>query len=1105
MSIASKLQLRHAAEVRNFATRDEVMNYITEQLQYRGVTISPYEPILFFYGADNAKKTMIVIGLPEGKTQDGKAYFVVDTAKLQEEISGDTSKLNEIIEKVNQEIDERKAADEKISDSITQEITDRTNADETLKTSIEFSADDIQSLVDACGLIYKEKLVENRVSYEPDSHDEVIRDSKSLSDAIDKVSKFATQISQSLRVSVENTDTVDLTMEENAKLGGSVIKADVNIAGVDGLSKKTFDNNIIGKTTDGIYASASLEPSTTKTNTLVFKTSGYVNGEFKVDAFETEVPLSAYNGDNGKTSGVTVDVDSDKNVISAKINLSTNANNILKLEDGVYSVEGNAKNIKYEDTTVAQTLTNQTKRLDTIDEAIAEVKAIEINGSETTTSTVGIEKSIKGDVTITNNVKLGTDNSIVVANGGLQANVTAEYQSGKTTLVITVGTKKYEIDLSNLAVSSLKSADYDATNEEIVLTFYVGTGEKTLRIPVGTLIHDVEVDDTDTIDLTLKSVSGGPNRISGEVKIDKTYADNILTATSNGLYVSKAYITNAVKEETEARQEADKDLKSQINEVSTVAKTNTESIETEKNRALAAETTNANAVLAEKARAEKAEGDNATAIANEVKRANEKESDLQKAIDSNTAKITQSATDIATEASTARAAEKANAEAIAAETSRATLAEKDNANAVETEKNRAVAAETTNATAIANEVKRAEKAEQTNAANITAAKQELQANIDTKANALDVYTKLEINNTLSEYAKTNDVQTKLDAKLNVTDAQNVYATKESLQTVKDTYATNEQLNKVNTELVARIDSNKTSIDNFGLTYNAATSELTYTDKSGTKTVYKLYSGSLIKEGTYDSATKSIVLVIETAGIESKITIPVTDLVSDLNTKIEENTKAIETVNTNIGKLANKWDVNSSSSVYLEKTTTGESDALTAKIKLSTSNKQAIQSSDDGLYVSNDLEDFTVAFGSTGTISGQTAISTLLDTTTSIKTDVKTNADAIADLKERVTNLEKTVNTLSEKVNNHTTQLTEVANSINNLLGEITKINTVTGYETYTSAKTMSVRLDEIEATGTTALKAEIDKIENEIIGPKDGSVSGSIWAELNTMVDSGAY
>lgn len=52
---------------------------------------------------------------------------------------------------------------------------------------------------------------------------------------------------------------------------------------------------------------------------------------------------------------------------------------------------------------------------------------------------------------------------------------------------------------------------------------------------------------------------------------------------------------------------------------------------------------------------------------------------------------------------------------------------------------------------------------------------------------------------------------------------------------------------------------------------------------------------------------------------------------------------------------------------------------------------------------------------------------------------------------------------------------------------------------------MAVRLDEIEATGSTALKAEIDKIENELIGPKDGSVSGSIWAELNTMVDSGAY
>ena len=1692
-----RLQLRHGAEGKAFSTRDEVISYINGQLQYGKVELLPYEPILFFYGADDAKNTIIMVGLPEGKTQDGKSYFLVDTANLQEQINEGESEAKDLSEKLDEEIENRKAADKELQAAIDDEIKDRKAADEEeaklrdeadkelgqlisdeaknrenadanetkarenadvaeekarkeadeketderkaadeeLQEFIDFSADDIQSLIEACGVIYNEKLAEGRVSYGPDSHDEVIRDAKSLSDAIDKVSKFATNLGQILKVSVEDTDTVDLTMEEDSKNGGSVIKAEVNIAGADGLSKKVFDNNIIGKTSEGIYAAASIEPSTTNPNVLIFKTSGYVDGQFKVDAYETEVPLTAYKGDNGKTTGVTVDVDADKNVISATLNLSSEESNILKLEDGEYVVEGLAKNIKYKDTTVANALTKHASRLDDIEDAIDGVKAVEVKGSETSTSTVSVEKSAKGDFTVSNDVKLSSDNSIVVANGGLSANVNASFKKGTSTLTINVGNTPYNIDLSELAVSVLKSATYDSVTEEIVLTFIVGDTEKTMRIPVGTLIHDVEVDDTDSIDLTLKSVSGGPNHISGEVRLDKTHSDNILTVTSNGLYVSQAYITNAVKEEAESRKEADTALQTKIDEVSDLAKANKENISKEQARAEKAEAANANAIAqeikdarkaesdnaaniatnsesikanadaiadeiarAQKAeqantdaitvevnRAKKAEDDNANNISAEIDRAKEKENDLLASIGTNASAIKENKNAIDAEAKAARAAEKSNADAITAEVTRAKDAEGVNSKAIseevirakgvedglstaiDSEEKRATTAESTLGANIASEEKRAEKVEGELSTAITAAQTALEEKVkeeksraitaesgittnaeaiaainetisgkgglnekltneitratekdtdlsdaikseaeraqseestikkniesistavgkieirkiadleyalyvnDTKhgeftipkdqflksvnydpitktlvfvfttsdgdvtqniaisdlvdtytngeglslndnvfsvdfksvasvssvasvatdlseeaarakaeealkANASDVYTKNEIttklggyatttavalkadaenvytksaidttlgsyaksadvytkseidltlgsyaksenvytksaidttlgsyaksadvytksaiDTTLGDYAKSKDVYTKNDittmlgnyatttavaakadaenvytkneittklgdyattavvadkanvsdvytqaeigkllsdyatttavaakadaenvytknditeklnayaksadvatglaTKLSTTDAENVYATKESLAN----YATSESVSTIETNLSDRIDANETSIDNFGLTYNSATSELTYTNKNGSKTIYKLYSGSLVKDGTFDTKSNSIVLTIENAGVESKITIPVSELLSDISGRITTNEKDIATINTSISKLAKNWTIKSSSTVDLTKETSGENDSLTANVKVSTSNKQAIQSTTNGLYVSNDLEDYTVVYGETGTISAQTAISKLLSTITSVnsdlqskitanannittltkqveengsdissiktavstaqsnisdlKTNVATNKGSIDTLKTTVTNIqtsltdygkristaESNIASINSTLSNVQSSVTKMQNSIETLSKSITslestintitgdggklatltsdvsKLKDVTGSETYASAKTMSARLDVLENEGGASVKAEIANIENNLIGDKTNPVDGSIWAEINNMIDAGTF
>ena len=1565
MNDTYKLQLRHGAETRNFSTRDEVIGYINGQLQYGGVSLLPYEPILFFYGADNAKNAIIMVGLPEGKTQEGKSYFLVDTADLKEQIESLDAQYKEILQAlkdedkkiwdaVKQERQDRIAADEaeaiareekdtELKTAIADETKTRINKDKELKDAIDFTKADLMSIIEACGLVYNERLAEGRVSYTPDIHDEVIRDAKNITEAIDKISKFAAKLGQDIKLSVANTDTVNLTIEENGKDGGNTLTAEVNIAGTEGLSKKNYDNNIIGKTAEGLYASVSVEPSVSNPNILVFTTSGYIDGQFKVDAFETEVPLAVYKGDTGKNTGITVTVDTDKNIISGELNLASDETNILKLEDGEYIVEGTAKNIKYKNTNVLNALNSQSARLDEIEDSIALVKAVDIKGSETDTVNTIVEKSIKGDFTVSSNVRLSNDKSIIISDGGLKANISATFKKGTSTLLISVGNNEYAVDLSDLAVSVLKKGEYDTETEELVLEFIVGDTTKVVRIPVGSLIHDIEVDDTNTIDMTLRSVSGGPNHISAELRVDNVHSDNILTVSSNGAYVSKAFITEAVDVESNERKAADEELKSKIDKVTELANANKEAIVSEASTARAAEKANAlaieqeikdaraaeaanakaiednakaiednesainnevarasraeqantDAITAEAARAKAAEVKNAEAIANEINRASEKESDLLEKIGNNTllinenktaiaaeverstkadaelkssvdanasaidkevdraktaeaelaAKVTTNTEDITsakelitnvdkaleTEITRAKAAEEANATAVLTEKNRATHVEEDllekinknisdiltvsteignielrkegdlsyalyvsgtkhgeftipqdqflkevtydtttkelvfvfitsagevttrisisdlidtyvagegltlngnvfsvnfakvasvekvndvltklattqnelktvsdkvdsnttvctnlnyslngeinRAKAAEQVLTDAIASEETRATAVELEMKnaitsngkeiaankkaisdeqlrattaeaslntsitevsgkvdstkdllaasikeesdRAKEAERVINTSIDGqgqkisavetkldnsiteqgtqlknAKDELTAEINKKANIVDVYTKEEILDKLSTYAKTSDVQSKLDEKLNVTDAQNIYATKEALQTVKDNYATNEKVDGLNGQITARLDKDEDAIDNFNLTYNEATSELAYTDKNGTVHTYKLYSGSLIKKGEFDPLSNSIVLTIENAGIESQITIPVSQLLSDLSDKITANANNIQKINEAIAKLAKDWEVKSSATVELSKSTVGEKDTLTATVRVASSNKQAIQSTGDGLYVSNDLEDYTCVFGAEGTISAQTAISKLLGksqmendlderitananeiarlnaqvttNTTDIgtlKTDVQSTKSEISNLKTQVTTntndiaaLKNQFNALDTKVDALDGRLTTAEGNITNLttrigqtegdiagiknklaeydgkfaemngkiealttlindlvdgdvtvlLAELEKIKTVTGYDTYAKSKNMSVRLDEIEGN-VVDNATEINTIENNMIGPKDGSAEGSIWHELNNIIDAGTF
>ena len=703
----------------------------------------------------------------------------------------------------------------------------------------------------------------------------------------------------------------------------------------------------------------------------------------------------------------------------------------------------------------------------------------------------------------------------------------------------------------------LKEVAYDSVKKELVFVFITSVGEVTTKISISDLV--------DTY------VAGEGLSLNGNVfSVDFTK-------------VATVEKVNDVSTRLATTQNELKTVSGKVDSNTTVCTNLNYSLNNEINRATAAEKVLTDAIAAEEARATAAELELRNAItsnANEIAANKKAISDEQLRATTAEASLNTSITEVSGKVDSAKELLTAS---IKEESDRAKEAERV-INASIDGQSQEISAIKTN---LSNSI-----TEQN--AQLQTVKSELTAEINKKANIVDVYTKEEILDKLSPYAKTADVQSKLDEKLNVTDAQNIYATKEALQKVKDDYATNEKVDGLNSQITARLDKDEDAIDNFNLTYNEATSELAYTDKNGTVHTYKLYSGSLIKKGEFDPLSNSIVLTIENAGIESQITIPVSQLLSDLSDKITANTNNIQKINEAIAKLAKDWEVKSSATVDLSKSTVGEKDILTATVRVASSNKQAIQSTGDGLYVSNDLEDYTCVFGAEGTISAQTAISKLLEKSqmendfdaritananeiarlkaqvatntdnigtlktdvqdtksevSSLKTQVTTNTNDIAALKNQFNELDTKVDALDGRLataeGNITTlttrietvegditeingklagyetkfgeinkQIEELRALINGLIAgggditalsdEIEKIKIATGYNTYANPKNMSTRLDEIEGNvgnNTT----EINNIKNNMIGSKESPAEGSIWHELNNIIDAGMF
>ena len=868
-----------------------------------------------------------------------------------------------------------------------------------------------------------------------------------------------------------------------------VLKARIKISTDGDSDELNFNNNIIGIKSDGIYAASNLAYDDVR-HQLIFTTSGYKNGRFQDDAIVQKVDLGEHtrlvadNEDRTVKLIITENESSNITKLSADLQIADRENNILKVSDGKAYVEGLAKNIKYGETTVAAALTNHKNSIRELTTSVeGAAKSAHIEGGQTDTLETVVSTLSDGGAKITGNVRLGSANSIVVRNGGLEADVSVDVDTTTNKLIVRVGNQTIEKILPG--VELFESADYNDANEELNITFKTGN---TLTIPIHGIIHtwDVNNSESSPVVLTKTVVTGGVDKLSANIKLRST--DNLIGVENGKLYVSEQGINNKVSAETTRATEAENairtsvetlsnNVQTQFAEVSDRITTVQDNLNEESTRAREAENTiRTTAEHADEVALEAKETVNG--LNSTVNELSTSLSTLETNVENLEESLTQS---ILTEKNRAQTAEETiikriahdisdvNA-AIASETARATAAEQANANAIEVlNGNEATDGSVKNA--------------------IKVSKDYTDEQVAGKANAADVYTKDEIDNKgfLTEHQDISNLATiaSVDAVTEVA-ADNASAiqelsaevddmkfiTKETdtvrMTMVKETGAETRVLSSdVKLKILSGENANIIKSDANGLyatvtfNYDKATNKITFNDGNGNK-VFELNNFGILQEAFYDSENKSIVLVVKKDDESTeRITIPVADLV-------------------------NEWSVqnNTNSPIILNKTAGENGDVLSANVSILDNGHNLLVNENGSLFVDSDSNSHLALFGEQAT-SVQGAINILKDRTDDIeqiKQDIENLEEdnsnikvAIADYqtdlakqKERITTNENNIAQLRDSEHQLEAQVAVLTKKVNNLESRAN--------EAYDKA---TLALSKIEEMGdVSSLFNRIENIEN---------------------------
>ena len=564
-----------------FATREDAIGYINDNFRMEALV---GEPAIAYYGDSDKPNAIIALGTPTSKR-----VFFIDTFELSQS-------LKELKENSSEELEK-----------------DRLDIDDLI--------DKVSNIIAASGFIYDDNKKSNRITYEPDNKDSVIGETKTLAEAVAKLSEYVQKHVTDNAITVKDTNTVAISYKDTEN--GKEMSADVKLSIEGADDDLAFNNNIIGVKPDGLFAAVSLAFDE-KRRELIFTTSGIKNDVFVTDAKVEKINIGEHTSvvaHNEDANPIKVTVENDTNgnkVISSNALLSEDPNNILKVQDGALLVDGRAKNIKYKEASVFEGIVNLEDKVEAL-------------------STFDVKVDVE-----------------------------------KNSLTITVGEHTETVTLPGVDI--INNVKYDKVNHQIIITFKNGS---SATIPLDDIFKGYYFDTTGTVELHEHVNGDGSSTITTAVKLRDT--DNAIAIDENGyMYVpvsktaaeidtivesirteieraksaeqalrdgltkeihdreasiaeTKLYADNAVKVEHDRALEAERNLREKIEAETTTRVSEITRVETEV-------VGNAKAEVLEKLqnetdRAKGAEQANAKSIADETARAKQSETVLTSDVD----------------------------------------------------------------------------------------------------------------------------------------------------------------------------------------------------------------------------------------------------------------------------------------------------------------------------------------------------------------------------------------------------------------------------------------------------------------------------------------
>ena len=1026
MNTNYRLQLRSHKEV--FTDRESAMEYI-------GMYFMPDnlvgEPTVYFYGNKNKPNVILAIGGVGDRT-----YATIDIAETNERLDN-------------------------LDKGQVENTAELAKAVATLK-----------GVIEASGLTFDANKKENQVTYEPDVKDELIGDAENLAEAISILSKYAQENFHSSNLIPETTKSIEMLYVPVDE--GMQLKAAIRIS-KHGESDTTENNdNIIGLKEDGLYATVNVDYDEVK-HELQFVTSGMKNGKFMDDANRKVISLgehTQYAPDNEKHN-VSLVVNKEKNTLSADVKISEDENNILSVQDDKLFVDGRANNIKYKGQTVFAGLNNLEKALETVNSDLEDLKEhvekVEnhdvIKGDTTDTMVVTAQKQETGGYVISGGLRLGSEQSIIIKNGGIEADVEITCEPSSNKLKVRVGNTVKEVVLPGFSI--VNTISYDSANNDLVITWSNG---QTTKIPIADLVVNTYNFVNDVSNSVEFSVNDGDTRniknVTANVRVSKS-TDNILTVVNGELMVDKTKIKTDV---------------TGLNE----------KIDAEIERAKAAEQANADAIVAEKTRAEAKEAE----IKNQVDINTNNIGTLQTTVTANGEKLTTlegKVNEFKSEYDTYVGNNDKTVAGVKEVLARHEESITKNASDILTS-NKNLENEVNRATARENEI---ERKLQEHIDSATANIEETVVNLGERVGTLETNLQSEITRATGEESR---IEGKLDT--HVTDAESKFTaingnidtieanvtslsdrmtvaesdiknTKDSLNTLTERVSTNEaDIIKANNDIAANklaienlkaedakmaisvqeTNTLKLAVDkqntgstisgdvkvksdvrnaiasdgnglyaNIQLSYNKASNKISLVVNEKTVDEYELSDHSIVQEGHYDSQSKSIILtIIKDGGEREQISIPVADLV-------------------------NEWKVDNGEDnpINLSKTTGADGvDVLRATLNISTDGHNAILDDNGTLFASNEASKMFALWGG-DEITIQKAIENIKTETDKVEglvTDVDQLQSDMVQAKNDITQLQGDVNMIQVKVEQNTKDIATNTGSINTLNTQVTELN-----------------------------------------------------------------